>query len=119
MAHPLHIKRIYDPASAEDGTRILVDRVWPRGLRKADARLDVWLKEVAPSTGLRKWFGHDPARWAEFRQRYAAELDGNPQPVNALRDLLAAGPVTLLYAARDPEHNHAVVLRDYLLSGGP
>ncbi|HEX4327972.1 MAG TPA: DUF488 domain-containing protein [Burkholderiales bacterium] len=107
------IKRIYEPAAPADGLRVLVDRLWPRGIKKADAQLDHWLKEVAPSTALRLWFGHAPERFAEFSQRYEAELAGNPA-IAELRKLGRGSPVTLLYGARDPEVNHAVVLRAVL-----
>lgn len=114
----LRLKRIYEPAAKEDGARVLVDRVWPRGISKEDAALTLWLKEIAPSTTLRKWFGHDPVRWAEFQRRYRAELDANEAAVERLEDCLRSGPVTLLYAARDPEHNQAVALADYLRGRG-
>lgn len=112
----VRIKRAYEAPSADDGTRVLVDRLWPRGVRKADAAIDHWAKELAPSTELRKWFGHDPARWEEFRQRYAAELREQGEALDRLRALAEKGPVTLVYAAHDEEHNDAVVLRDVLLS---
>ncbi|AVR90023.1 DUF488 domain-containing protein [Thauera aromatica] len=114
---PILVKRIHDAAAPGDGCRVLVDRLWPRGLTKARAAVDLWLRELAPSTALRQWFGHDPTRWDEFRRRYAAELDGDgPAPALAqLRELRARHPVlTLLYAARDPEHNNAVALRAWL-----
>jgi uncharacterized protein YeaO (DUF488 family) len=110
----IRVKRVYEPPEAADGRRFLVERLWPRGLRKAALPLDGWLKDVAPSAELRRWFGHDPARWPEFRRRYAAELDADPE---AWRPLLAAdrqGTVTLLFSARDTEHNNAVALKDYL-----
>ncbi|HVH75566.1 MAG TPA: DUF488 domain-containing protein [Stellaceae bacterium] len=112
----IQLKRVYEPAAPADGRRILVDRLWPRGLKKADAAIDRWMKEVAPSTGLRKWFGHDPERWPEFRRRYAGELRGKKALLDELRALARAGPVTLLYAARDDEHNDAGALREVLLS---
>ncbi len=117
MARPgkLAIRRIHAPLAAEDGVRILVDRLWPRGLSLADAAIDAWLKEVAPSAALRKWFGHEPAKWAEFRHRYFAELDDRPDAVAALREHLGKGRTTLLYAARDEAHNNPVALRDYLV----
>ena len=108
------IRRIYDPASPEDGARVLVDRLWPRGIGKDAAALDLWLKEIAPSAPLRRWFGHEPARWAEFARRYRAELDANPQAVARLRQVAAHGPVTLLYAAHDILNNHARVLAAYM-----
>jgi len=114
MIPTIRIKRIYDPATQEDGRRILVDRVWPRGMTKEKAMLDLWLKEIAPGTELRKWFGHDPARWDEFKLRYGKELDVNGEAVALLRGLIAEGPVTLLYSAHDVEHNQAVALADYL-----
>ncbi len=107
-------KRIYDPPADEDGTRVLVDRLWPRGVRKADAAVDHWLRGVAPTPDLRRWFGHDPARFDTFATRYRAELDAKPDAVAELTELAAAGPVTLLYAARDRDCNHARVLADYL-----
>lgn len=109
----VRLKRIYAPASDDDGTRILVDRLWPRGVRKEDARLDLWLKEIAPSPELRKWFDHDPALFEEFTFRYQAELDAN-SAVSRVGEFMKQGPVTLLYAAHDPVHNHGVVLMDYL-----
>jgi len=115
MGARIQTKRIYAPVEAGDGCRILVDRVWPRGLRKTDANLDHWLKGIAPSTELRKWFNHDPARFTEFRRCYQMELDNNPDAVQQLLELSRQHDcLTLLYAARDSEHNHAVVLADYL-----
>ncbi len=114
LAQTIGIKRVYEPAAESDGLRVLVDRVWPRGMTKEKAALDLWLKEIAPSTGLRTWFGHDPARWAEFKTRYAAELNVNGEAVARLRGLIAEGPVTLLYSAHDAEHNQAVALLGYL-----
>jgi len=111
----VRLKRAYESPSANDGTRVLVDRLWPRGVAKADAAVDVWLKDLAPSTALRKWFGHDPARWPEFRQRYAEELRQHPELFDQLRELARAGPVTLVYSAHDELHNDAVVLRDLVL----
>jgi len=109
------IKRVYEPASGEDGRRILIDRLWPRGLSKEQAHVDLWLKEIAPSAGLRKWFAHDPAKWDEFRRRYRAEIDANGEALQALKEAIGKGPATLVYGARDEEHNDAVVLRDLLL----
>ena len=106
------LKRVYDPPAEDDGKRILVDRLWPRGLTKEKARVDLWLKEIAPSTELRKWFGHDPNKWEEFRTRYHQELEANSDAVGRLKQELGAGPVTLVYGAKDEQHNDAVVLRD-------
>jgi uncharacterized protein YeaO (DUF488 family) len=111
----VRLKRAYEPASPEDGVRVLVDRLWPRGLRKADAAVDRWMKDIAPSTELRQWFGHDPGRWAEFRRRYAKELHQHPAAVDELRELARHHTVTLVFSARDEEHNDAVALRDVLL----
>lgn len=113
MRHHIHIKRVYDAPAATDGYRILVDRLWPRGLSKEAARFDLWLKDVAPSPELRRWFGHRPDRWAEFRARYLAELDG-AAALETIRQRLRAGDVTLLYAAKDEAHNHALVLAEHL-----
>ena len=111
----IRLKRAYDPPSPDDGMRVLVDRLWPRGLKRDAAKVEVWLKDVAPSAELRRWFGHDPARWAEFQRRYRAELADDPQVVATLRGLMKSGEaVTLLFAAKDTEHNNAVVLRDFL-----
>ena len=107
------IKRVYDPPMEADGTRILVDRLWPRGLRKEVAALDSWQKELAPSPELRTWFGHDPERFDEFKRRYKAELKANPH-VKAIAKTMGGRKVTLLYAAKDPQINHAVVLADAL-----
>jgi uncharacterized protein YeaO (DUF488 family) len=109
------LKRAYDSPSGQDGMRVLVDRLWPRGVKKADAAIDHWLKELAPSTALRKWFGHEPARWNEFQRRYAAELHGHRGELDRLRDLARKRRITLVYAARDETHNEAAVLRDILL----
>ena len=114
MAADVRIKRIYDQANPEDGARLLLDRVWARGVTKEAAALTLWLKEIAPSTALRKWFGHEPARFAEFRRRYLDEIRANASAVDRLRSCLEGGRVTLLYAAHDPAHNNAVVLADYL-----
>ena len=110
----VRIKRIHDERSDEDGLRLLVDRLWPRGISKQRAALDAWRADLAPSTALRKWFMHDPRRWAEFRQRYRAELRALAPQLQALRELATLQRVTLLYAARDPRINHAIVLRDAL-----
>lgn len=115
LATSIKLKRAYEPAAAEDGTRILVDRLWPRGVSKEHAALDQWMKDIAPSTELRKWFGHDPARWDEFRRRYAAELYQNAELLTQLRSLARQGPVMLIYSAHDEVHKDAIVLRDLLL----
>ena len=109
------LKRAYDPPEPADGIRILIDRLWPRGIKKADAALDQWMKEVAPSTALRKWFGHDPARWEEFCERYAAEVSQHPDLLNQLCALARKSPITLVYSAHDEAHNDAVALRDFIL----
>jgi uncharacterized protein YeaO (DUF488 family) len=114
-ARRVRVKRAYRPAAAADGTRILVDRLWPRGVRKSAAAIDRWAKDVAPSTALRKWFAHDPARWPEFRGRYAAELHHHRDELAELRALARRKRVTLVFAAHDERHNHAVVLRRVLL----
>lgn len=111
------LKRVYAEVEAGDGMRVLVDRLWPRGLSKERAHVDVWLKEIAPSNELRQWFGHDPEKFAEFRHRYEAELasESGKETLAQLRELMKQGPITLVFAARDGEHNNAVVLRDVLL----
>ncbi len=114
-AGSVRLKRAYEPAAAEDGTRILVDRLWPRGVKKEDAAIDHWAKDLAPSAELRRWFGHDPAKWDEFRKRYSAELRNYSERVEELRALARHGVVTLVFGARDETHNDAVVLRDILL----
>ena len=113
-APDIRVKRIYDPPGGKDGARVLVDRLWPRGVRKETAELTEWLKDIAPSAELRRWFGHDPARFAEFSRRYRAELSANKDAVGQMDDFIKSGPVTLLYAAHDEEHNHARVLAEYL-----
>ena len=110
----LQLKRVYETPSKTDGTRILVDRLWPRGLTKEKAHVDLWLKEVAPSNDLRKWFAHDPAKWPEFEARYKAELKNNAVQLALLKQAITKGPATLLYGAKDTEHNEAVVLQDLL-----
>jgi len=111
------LKRVYDEAEPTDGMRVLVDRLWPRGLSKEHASIDAWLKEVAPSNELRKWFGHDPEKFAEFRRRYEAELTSEhaQEGLEKLREFAKHGPITLLFAARDSEHCNASVLRDLLI----
>jgi uncharacterized protein YeaO (DUF488 family) len=110
----INLKRAYVPAEPSDGTRILIDRLWPRGLSKEKAKIDLWLKEIAPTTELRKWFDHDPAKWNEFRERYKAELKANKEAVSELKKALQDGPTTLIYSAHDEDHNDAVVLQEYL-----
>jgi uncharacterized protein YeaO (DUF488 family) len=116
-AEGIRLKRVYEPASPEDGMRILVDRLWPRGLRKEDAAVDRWLKEIAPSTALRQWFGHDPVHWPEFRRRYTAELRQHAATLDEIRELAKQETITLVFGARDEQHNDAVVLRKVLLKG--
>ena len=108
------LKRVYEPVDTEDGTRFLVERLWPRGIRKDALMLDAWLKEVAPSTELRRWFSHDPVRWQEFCQRYAAELEARPDAWAPIMQADRSGTVTLLYSSHDTEHNNAVALKAYL-----
>jgi uncharacterized protein YeaO (DUF488 family) len=110
----IKLKRVYEAPAKDDGTRILLDRLWPRGLTKEKAHVDLWLKEVAPSTDLRKWFAHDPAKWPEFKTRYRAELKQNSKPVALLKAAIAKGPAILLYGAKDQEHNEAIVLHELL-----
>jgi uncharacterized protein YeaO (DUF488 family) len=110
----IKLKRAYEKPAPEDGFRVLVERLWPRGLKKEALDLDLWLKDVAPSPELRRWFGHDPARWEEFRRRYWRELAARPAPVQLLREKLRQGQVTLVYGSRDREHNAAVALKEFL-----
>jgi len=112
----IRTKSVYDPPDARDGFRVLVDRIWPRGMTKEQVRADLWLRDVAPSTALRKWFAHDPSKWEEFKRRYFAELDKNPECVHVLLEAAAKGTVTLLFSASDSEHNQAIALQEYLLS---
>lgn len=111
----VRLKRAYEAPAPDDGTRVLVDRLWPRGVRKDQAALDLWLKDLAPSTALRRWFGHDPARWDEFQLRYRKEIAQHPVQLDQLRDLARKGVVTLVYSAHDEVHNDAVVLQYVLL----
>lgn len=113
----IKLKRAYEKPAKDDGERILVERLWPRGVSKAQAKLDLWLKEIAPSVELRKWFGHDPDRWAEFRRRYLKELKQKTDLISLLKRLANKGTVTLIYAARDEEHNGALVLQQFLQKG--
>ena len=110
----IKLKRAYEKPAKDDGLRVLVDRLWPRGVTKLAAHIDLWLKDVAPSPALRIWFGHDPARWDEFRQRYFEELKQSDDAVAQLRALIAEQPVTFVYAAKDPEHTHALALKDFV-----
>ena len=110
----IKLKRAYEPASAGDGARFLVDRLWPRGVKKESLKIDAWLKDAAPSDGLRRWFGHDPEKWTEFRRRYAAELEGKPESWEPIARANRQGAVTLVYGAHDMEHNDAVALKEYI-----
>ncbi len=116
----INIKRIYESPtpSPGDGKRILIDRLWPRGLKKDDVVIDEWMKDLAPSTELRKWFAHDPEKWREFKRRYSLELEGKAEAVEKLRVHAQRGPVTILYSAKDTEHNNAVVLKEFLAISG-
>jgi uncharacterized protein YeaO (DUF488 family) len=111
----IRLKRAYEPPAAGDGMRILVDRLWPRGVKKSAAAIDTWMKDVAPSTGLRQWFGHEPDRWEEFRRRYLAELEQKSGLLDEIRALAHRGSITLVFGAHDEMHNDAVVLREVLL----
>lgn len=117
-ASHIRIKRAYEPPAHDDGARILIDRLWPRGVKKEALALDQWAKELAPSTKLRQWFGHDPALWEEFRRRYAAELRPHADLLESLRTLARTGPITLVYGAHDEAHNNAVAMRGFLLAPG-
>jgi uncharacterized protein YeaO (DUF488 family) len=110
----LALKRVYDKTAPEDGVRFLVERLWPRGIKKTDLRLDDWLKDVAPSAALRRWFSHDPQKWTEFQKRYSAELDSHPEACEQIRSASRHGLVTLVYSSHDTEHNNAVALKEYL-----
>lgn len=110
----LKIKRVYEAPDKEDGERVLVDRLWPRGLTKEKAAVDIWLKEIGPTTALRKWFAHDPAKWKGFQKKYCQELAENTEQVDTLREHIKKGKVTLVYGARDQEHNEALVLKEWL-----
>lgn len=110
----IRLKRAYEPCSVSDGTRFLVERLWPRGVKKDDLRLDAWLKDVAPSTELRQWFNHDPERWQEFERRYARELSAHPDALSPILKAARRGTVTLVYSSHDEQHNNAVALRRYL-----
>jgi uncharacterized protein YeaO (DUF488 family) len=110
----LKTKRVYEPAEPSDGTRFLVDRLWPRGIKKEELKMEAWLKDVAPSPSLRKWFAHDPTKWKEFQKRYGVELEANPVAWKPILEAAKHGNVTLLYSARDMEHNSAVLLKAFL-----
>lgn len=110
----IRLKRVYDDQARNDGTRYLIERLWPRGIRKESLRMDGWLKDAGPSTELRKWFSHDPEKWPEFRRRYFAELNRAPEVLAPIRDAARRGTVTLLYSSHDTEHNNAVALKEYL-----
>lgn len=110
----IQTKRAYEPTNKTDGTRILVERLWPRGIKKEALSLDTWLKDVAPSTELRQWFQHDPAKWQEFRKRYSRELEENPEPWQQLLSRARRGRLTLVYSSHDEEHNNAVALKEFL-----
>ena len=114
MMGKILVKRVYEPATASDGFRVLVDRLWPRGISKEAAKLDLWLPDLGPSTSLRKWFNHDPARWAEFNRRYLAELKDKTALLAIISEQAKTRPVTLLYSAKDEQHNQAVALRSFL-----
>ncbi len=116
LAMSLRLKRVYEDARPEDGFRILVDRLWPRGLTKEHVRADLWLKTIAPSPTLRQWFAHDPEKWIRFQARYTKELSNNDEAVQQLITRCQHGNITLLYAAKDTAHNHALVIRDYLVA---
>jgi uncharacterized protein YeaO (DUF488 family) len=115
----LQLKRAYESPSPSDGQRVLVERLWPRGLTKARAAVDLWPKDIAPSVELRKWFGHDPAKWLQFRQRYWKELNERHETIDLLRRMAREGTVTLVYAARDEQHNSAVALKEFLEHSPP
>ena len=114
----LRLKRAYDPVSEEDGTRVLVERLWPRGLSKATLRVDAWLKDVGPTTALRKWFSHDPEKWPQFRAKYFRELDSRPEAWKPILSAARRRRVTLVYSSHDEEHNNAVALKEYLQAKG-
>ena len=113
-ASRIQVKRAYLRPAPEDGMRVLVDRLWPRGMSKSDSKIDRWMKELAPSSELRRWFGHDPSRWEEFRRRYEAELSDKPELLDELREIAREKPLTLVFGARDERHNQAIVLKDLI-----
>ena len=110
----IKVKRVYEPSDPGDGTRFLVDRLWPRGMKKESLHMEAWLKDLAPSDDLRRWFGHDPEKWIEFKDRYFAELNGKPDAIQPIVETAGRGNVTLLYSAHDTEHNNALALKEYL-----
>jgi uncharacterized protein YeaO (DUF488 family) len=110
----ISVKRMYEQPDKSDGYRVLVDRIWPRGIKKEEALIDCWFKEIAPSHELRKWFKHDPGKWQEFKQRYFEELKKHPETLNQLAEIVKSRPVTLIFSARDTAHNNAVALKEYL-----
>jgi uncharacterized protein YeaO (DUF488 family) len=112
----INLKRVYDPPKKTDGKRFLVERLWPRGIKKENLKIDLWIKEVGPSTELRKWFSHDPTKWEEFQKKYIVELDAHPEAWSPIVEAMAKGAVTLIYSSRDTEHNNAVCLKNYLES---
>jgi uncharacterized protein YeaO (DUF488 family) len=114
MSETIELKRAYEPSNPEDGARFLVERLWPRGVKKTDLKIDAWLRDAAPSDGLRRWFAHDPKKWPEFRRRYFAELKDHPEVIGPIRSAISRGRVTLVYGARDEEHNNALALKEYL-----
>lgn len=116
MATEIQVKRVYEPAGPQDGVRVLVDRLWPRGLSKEQVKADLWLKEIAPSTELRKWFHQNMQQWAEFQRRYLAELDDQPEAVTKLLELAKENRLTLLFSSREADSNHALMLKEYLFS---
>ncbi len=114
MRRVIRLKRAYDAPEPDDGCRVLVDRLWPRGITKEDAHIDLWLKDIAPSNELRKWFNHDPERWGEFRQRYRAEIEQQPETMEQLMAEIRKGRITLVYGAKDEQHNNAVALKEFV-----
>jgi uncharacterized protein YeaO (DUF488 family) len=112
--HEIRMSRAYEPPGPDDGCRVLVDRIWPRGIHKEELRLDAWLKDMAPSTALRKWFNHEPDKWDRFKERYFAELDGRPEAVGRLVEMRSAGTLTLVFGSRETRYNNAVAIKDYL-----
>jgi uncharacterized protein YeaO (DUF488 family) len=118
VSETMQLKRAYEPSNPEDGARFLVERLWPRGVKKTELKIDAWLKDAAPSYGLRRWFAHDPRKWPEFRRRYFTELNGHPEVIDPIRIAMTRGRVTLIYSARDEEFYNAVALKDYIQSRG-